>query len=566
MSKAYLLVICLLATSFTGCLSDNDYDDRFGLRIVINVPNEKYEERVVYDINGSINFESMIDMPLQLGLIDNEMVINELDMSFEGEMKAGIEGPATQTMDGYGDIHAVFNKYLEISLDDIDGIVTEEGGSPSLFENAQMDIFQYQFVDPNTLEIIRSDIESNTSYSDTLTGEHWYWESETDWVPRNSNTGLLPHGLMYVGKTLSEGSNETVTEEGLEFNLKVENGGKINGVQTALLKIETSYISDSILGYVYQYQYSSHFYMSEMSSLPLKFEMNLFTEASGPSEKLYDLSMQYNGHFTQIYEGYSSIPKIPLPSELDSNQKRGEFENWNHGAPARGSSSEYKCGIDSDFTLQTGINAAKENISSFDNYLQDQESKNKPAFVIKANYTAESEDMWNFTMAHSDEQTNHIDGWSIAYNQTTVSGEEITVDNPVITKDDIPEPLTVCSAEEILTSFDEIASWSINENNYNVDYTQVKLILGQNLISKKSSVSPTSIMNFERLNLISIISDLNAGNLDLNDYSKNDDERYSYFLEREGGGGSLGYEYLEQAGIDAKDGLVLFNLQARKSA
>ena len=124
----------------------------------------------------------------------------------------------------------------------------------------------------------------------------------------------------------------------------------------------------------------------------------------------------------------------------------------------------------------------------------------------------------------------------------------------------------MCSAEEILTSFDEIASWSINENNYNVDYAQVKLILGQNLISKKSSVSPTSIMNFERLNLISIISDLNAGNLDLNDYSKNDDERYSYFLEREGGGGSLGYEYLEQAGIDAKDGLVLFNLQARKSA
>ena len=324
MSKAYLLVICLLSTAFTGCLSDTNSDDGGWLRIVINVPNEKYEERVVYDINGSINFESMIDMPLQLGLIDNEMVINELDMSFEGEMKAGIGSPVTQTMDGYGDIHSVFNKYLEISLDDIEGSIREEGNNPALIENVQMNIFQYQFVDPNTLEIIRSDIESNTSYSDTLTGEHWYWESETDWVPRNSNTGLLPHGQMYVGKTLSEGSNETVTEEGWEFNLKVENGGKINGVQTALLKIETSYISDPILGYVYQYQYSSHFYMSEMSSLPLKFEMNLFTEASGPSGKLYDISMQYSGNSTQVDEGFSSIPKIPLPSELDSNQKRGE--------------------------------------------------------------------------------------------------------------------------------------------------------------------------------------------------------------------------------------------------
>ena len=561
MSKAYLLVICLLSASFTGCLYDTNSDDGGGLRIVINVPNEKYEERVVYDINGSINFESTIDTPLQLGLIDNEMVINELDMSFEGEMRAGIGSPVTQTMDGYGEVHAVFNKYLEISLDDIDGIVTEEGSNPAQFENAQMDIFQYQFVHPATLEIIRSDIESNTSYSDTLTGEHWYWESETDWVPRNSNTGLLPHGPMYVGKTLSEGSNETVNEEGLEFNLKVENGEKINGVQTALLKIETSYISEPILGYVYQYDYSFHFYMSEMSSLPLKFEMNLLTEASSPSGKLFDISMQYSGKSTQVYEGFSSIPRIAY---VDSKQKRGEFENWDHGAPARGGSSGYECGIDSDFTLQTGINAAKENISSFDNYVKDQEAKNKPAFVTKANYTTENEDMWNFTIAHSDEQTNHAEGWSIAYNQTTVSGEEITVDNPVISKDDFPEPLTMCSAEEILTSFDEIASWSINEDNYNVDYAQVKLILGQNLISKKSSVSP--IMNFEKLNLINIISDLDAGNLDLNDYSKNDEERYSYFLERKGEERSLGYEYLEQAGVDAKDGLVLFNLQARKSS
>ena len=69
--------------------------------------------------------------------------------------------------------------------------------------------------------------------------------------------------------------------------------------------------------------------------------------------------------------------------------------------------------------------------------------------------------------------------------------------------------------------------------------------------------------------MISAISDLNSGNLNLNDYSNNIDVdtagSYAYFLDRTGGGDSLGYSYQEVAGIDAKNGLVMFNLQSRSA-
>ena len=537
-------------------------------KIEISVPYEKYEEMAVYGIEGTINFESTVDVPLPIGFIDNDVVINDLDISFTGELEAGIKAPSTQAMDGYGNMRSVFKKYLEQRLDKIDGTITEEGENPAELRNGQIVSFQHQFVDIASLEIIRSEIESNASYSDTFTGERWYWQSATDWVPRDSSTGLLPHGNAYIGKTLREGDTGTVNEGGIEFNWKVENGGKIDGEQTALLEIETSYISDSILGYQYQYQYSFHFYMSEISSLPLKFEMSLYSDASSPGGKLYSISMEYKGTTKQINEGYTDVPTTAY--KTDSTQKTGEFENWENGAPAIGNGSlGYECGIDSNFTLQTGIQKGKEDISEFDSYLRDQSAKNRPAFIVEANYTARNGGKWNFTMAHSNEQAENIDGWIMAYNRTDISGNVNSIDNPIMTMDDIPEPLTVCSAENVMTDFDEVSDWSVNDQSKNVDYSEVTLLLGQNLVSKQSLASPTSIVNFGSLNLINIVSDLSQGNLNPNDYSDNIDVdaagSYAYFFNRRGGSENLGYEHQELAGVDAKDGLVLFNLQSRNS-
>ena len=174
-------------------------------------------------------------------------------------------------------------------------------------------------------------------------------------------------------------------------------------------------------------------------------------------------------------------------------------------------------------------------------------------------------------MAHYNEQSEDIDGWRLNYNRSTISGEEMTVDNPIMSMNDIPQPLTICSAEEVMTSFEEIEDWTVNGQTKNVDYSKVNLILGQNLVSKQSLSSPTSIINFGSLNLVNIVSDLSEGNLNPNDYSNNIDVNtagsYAYFLEKKGIDISEdGNKYQKLAGIDAKDGLVLFNLESINSA
>jgi hypothetical protein len=252
----------------------------------------------------------------------------------------------------------------------------------------------------------------------------------------------------------------------------------------------------------------------------------------------------------------------------------GEFQSWDNGAPALGTGD---CNIKSNFSLTTGIQKARNEINEFDSYIKDQiakeEESRKPvqAFVVEANYTAGHLNKWNFTMAHNNEQTPNVDGWSLEYellkddnNTFIISGNETTVDNPILTMEEIPTPLTVCSAEVVMTDFEEISEWAENNQLSNVNYEKVTLLLGQNLVSKQSLSSPTSILSFGSLDLISTISDLNSGNLNLNDYSNNIDVdtagSYAYFLDKKGLDEN-GNNYQKVAGVDAKDGLVLFNIQ-----
>ena len=535
--------------------------------IVINVPNEKYEEQIIYDIEGGINFESTIDIPLPLGFIDNDVVINKLDIEFTGQLKAGIKAPSVPIIDGYGNEKTVFKKYLEQNLNDIDGSIEQEGRPANNLENAQIFTFQNQFIDNTALEIIRTDIESNASYSDTLTGDTWYWQGSTDWVPRDSEPGLLPHGNLYIGNKLEEGAEGTTEEGGIQFNWKALNGGNVKGEQTVLLRITTNYASEVILGYTYQYQYTFDLYLSEKSSMPLKFNFNLNSDASSPSGKLYSINLDYKGTASLIDEGYTEVPTTSYKD--DSKQMTGIFSEWENGAPALGTGD---CNINTNFSLVTGIQEGRDNLNEFDSYIKDQIAKEEEAFVIEANYTAKNGGKWNFTIAHNNERDPDIDGWVLEYERSeeenttfTISGNETTVDNPILTMDEIPTPLTVCSAEEVMTDFEEISDWTVDEQLESVNYERVTLLLGQNLVSKQSLSSPTSILSFGNLDLISIVSDLNSGNLNLNDYSNNIDVdtagSYAYFLDKKGFDQN-GNNYQKVAGVDAKDGLVLFNIQA----
>lgn len=535
--------------------------------IVINVPNEKYEEQIIYDIEGGINFESTIDIPLPLGFIDNDVVINKLDIEFTGQLKAGIKAPSVPIIDGYGNEKTVFKKYLEQNLNDIDGSIEQEGRPANNLENAQIFTFQNQFIDNTALEIIRTDIESNASYSDTLTGDTWYWQGSTDWVPRDSEPGLLPHGNLYIGNKLEEGAEGTTEEGGIQFNWKALNGGNVKGEQTVLLRITTNYASEVILGYTYQYQYTFDLYLSEKSSMPLKFNFNLNSDASSPSGKLYSINLDYKGTASLIDEGYTEVPTTSYKD--DSKQMTGIFSEWENGAPALGTGD---CNINTSFSLVTGIQEGRDNLNEFDSYIKDQIAKEEEAFVIEANYTAKNGGKWNFTIAHNNERDPDIDGWVLEYERSeeenttfTISGNETTVDNPILTMDEIPTPLTVCSAEEVMTDFEEISDWAVDDQLKSVNYERVTLLLGQNLVSKQSLSSPTSILSFGNLDLISIVSDLNSGNLNLNDYSNNIDVdaagSYAYFLDKKGFDQN-GNNYQKVAGVDAKDGLVLFNIQA----
>ena len=541
----------------------------------IEVPNERYDEQINYSVNGFLNFDSNLDVPIPFGFFDNDIVINNLDVVFQGQLSLGIEGPRHVEKNGYGETkNSLFRKYIEQDLDDVDGTITEEGSEPAELKNSNIKSTQDQYVDSSSLNIIRSDIVSNASTAKISgIGQRWAWQSATDWIPRQHSSGILPHGNAYIGKTLTVGDSGTLYESGIQFTTKVDNGEKIKDYDTVKIQIMTSYVSDSLLGYEYEYSYTFSFYMSEASSLPLKFELRLTSEAKSPGAQLYSIDLKYTATAKDVFEGNEFVPTKNYDSVSPNSE--GEFLAWDNGAPALGTSCNENSQLNENFNLQTGIAEARNNISSFDNYVKDQQAKKEEAFVIEANFSSNNDKRWNFTMAHSNEQSQKVDGWVVDYRQekinrtTYINGSEKELDNPILKMEEIETPLTVCSAENLMTDFEEIADWAIDKNTNNVNYETTTLILGQNLISEQSLSSPTSILDFGNLDLISAISDLNSGNLNFNDYSSNIDVdtagSYAYFLDRSGGSDSLGYDYQDVAGIDAKNGLVMFNLQSKNA-
>ncbi len=555
-------IVILLLTGILFVLLNEEIEE-------ISVPNEKYEEQINYNVNGFIDFNSNLDIPLPLGFFDNDVIINTLDVTFEGDLSLGIQGPKTVVKNGYGESKtSVFKKYIEQQLDDVDGSFSEKGMDvPAELKNSKIISSQTQYIDSSSLKIIRTDTVSNASTAKISgIGQQWAWQSATDWIPRDHTNGILPHGGAYIGKTLTEGDKGVINEGGIELTTKVTEGEKIKDYNTVKLEIKTSFVSD-ILGYEYMYNYKSSFYMSEISSLPLKFVVEFTSYAKTTGSQLYSVNLKYSATAKDIFEGYEFVPTKNYDSSVGKSQ--GEFLEWENGAPALGASCDENSDLNPNFNLQTGIQTARNNITLFDKYVSEGlHPENEDAFVIEANYSAKKEAQWNFTMATYDEQSQKVDGWIINYNTTTVSGNESRINNPILRMEDIKTPLTICSAENLLTDFEEIAEWT-SKGNKKVNYNEVELILGQNLISKQSLTSPTSILEFTNLDPIKLISDLNSGNYDLDEYSNNIDVdtagSYAYFLDKQGGSESLGYNHQEVAGVDARDGLVMFNLQSRTS-
>ena len=550
-------------------------------QIEISVPYENYGEEITYNVEGTIDFESSRGVPLPLGFFDNEVIINELSVTFLGNLIAGTEDPKGTLEDGYGNDRTIYKKYIEQNLKNVNGSITEKGLEPTDFTNAEVVSKKHEYIDTTSLETIRTDITSNESYAETFIGETWFWQSSTDWVPKTSESGTFPYGELYIGKTLQNGQKGTFRQSGLDFNWKVTEGEKIKGEDTVLLSIKTN-IDSEISAYTGTLNYNFELYLSEISSLPLKFKIgiNLSIDDFIGSSCYYCFDFKYEGTATSITTGHKEIPRDA--SSINRDENPGEFRPWENGAPVFGAyvtdaNGNGNCGIDPFFALNNSIQKGQEEISDFNTYLAQKKAEAKELesvdapFVIEAKYNANlGYEMWNFTMAHRSEQYNEIDGWNLEHNYTnsSISGNLIKVNNPILSMDDVPEPLTICSAEQRMTEFEEIASWSENDQTKNVDYSRVELRLGQNLVSKQSLSSPISVINLGSFDILSMVSDLSQGNFNPNDYSNNIDVNtagsYAYFLDNKGTDHN-GNSYQKLAGVDAKDGLVLFNIQSINS-
>ena len=89
------VVILLLTGTLFDLLNETNSE--------VEVPNEKYEEQINYNVNGFVTFDSNLDIPIPFVVFDNDVVINNLDVVFSGDLSLGIEGPQSVIKNGYGE-------------------------------------------------------------------------------------------------------------------------------------------------------------------------------------------------------------------------------------------------------------------------------------------------------------------------------------------------------------------------------------------------------------------------------------------------------------------------------
>ena len=169
--------------------------------------------------------------------------------------------------------------------------------------------------------------------------------------------------------------------------------------------------------------------------------MRLTSEAKSPGAQLYSIDLKYTATAKDVFEGNEFVPTKNYDSVSPNSE--GEFLAWDNGAPALGTSCDDNSQLNGNFNLQSGIAEARDNISSFDNYIKDQQAKKEEAFVIEANFSSNNDNRWNFTMAHSNEQSQKVDGWIVDYRQekingtTFVNGTEKELDNPILKMEEL---------------------------------------------------------------------------------------------------------------------------------
>ena len=511
----------------------------------LQIPPERYGDYALYDVTGDLELYSL--EPVPVSLMGLELEINQLSLEWIGTVEAGVQEEATLFDDGYGTGHTVFQRYLKQDLNDVTGSYASEGSPPSQISSASLSSNQQQYVDEATLEIIREEIETYGQVDESATGLHWLRQEMVSWVPRSGEQGLLPHASLYVGRNLAAGESGSFVSQGVMFSWEVSEGGTIDGHETVKLSVTASKNSEItfIQHFQYQYSYRLDLWLSEQSAFPLRFSFDFNSDLKSPRNTLFSVELHYDGDLDQLSHGFHAVPSLSGGS-ISGPAPAGDFEPWVSGAPAFGNSSSSL-----DYSLQDAIQLARDQLPEVENYLRLHED----AFVTHAAYRPGA---WNLTLAHQAD-SGKVTGWELAVNTTNASGEELQLDNPLLEPADLPQPLTLSSAEALLMAHPEIAAWATDADGL-VDHAMVNLSLGQNLASRENLDSPLGILELGQLEQ-AVISSLLEGELDFSALTGQVDASggYGYFIVQEQP------QAQRTAAVQAEDGLVVFMLQQTNS-
>tara|TARA_B100001750_G_scaffold38287_1_gene27653 strand:- start:14969 stop:16801 length:1833 start_codon:yes stop_codon:yes gene_type:complete len=553
---ASVVVMILLATSFWLLISGNSTE--------ILVPSERYGDSIGYDVSGDLRVESE-QTTIPINLVGTDIEVKRINLSYAGIMDTATKQQASTVKDGYGESQGVFVREAQLDLSHVQGEFVSENDETLQISGGKVYVKQKEYVTVQNGETIKSESESNLSIISGV----WGSQKLVSWVPRTSNHGLLPHTNLYEGKNLIVGTSGTDISNGFDLKWSVLEGKKIEGYETVKLRIQTycygNQYCESEIGLLdYNYSYVLDLYISEESFLPLKFDYAVTFFVSVSNQKIFDVEFNYGGTVIEggafFSKGNEVVPK-PTGDGISGPNDQGEFKSWNGRAPDFGNRPT---SLDENWTVQDAIQIAEDNDVEFGNYLQQYEN----AYVTNAVYTNQTEE-WNVTFGYSSEGEGVTDRYNIRANKSgLISSNATQSENPIVmepclngesesTECTLSNPLTVSSAEEIFSSWEEVASWASYDGlvGNEINHNRLTLTIGQ------SAMAPTVGLDFDTLDIGTLILDLWNGNFNLAEYQKTIEPNggYGYYLERETDNSMIG------TAIDGNDGLLLFVIEVHNS-
>jgi hypothetical protein len=370
----------------------------------VTVPEEKIEDAITYDINGTIDVENsdgLMSFPSPLG----DITVNKIELIYEGYMDSSIEGTISQE-DGFGVSHSTLQKYNYENVI-IDGTVSgtiEISGTDNPFsypiDEGTLEVRDRAFIDLSTNKTIFSHTKSDFEIS---AGSDLGIESHDD-LRTYSNLRAEPAVLrvedLSSDRTFNIGQKQTKIIGEVAYSWEVERATNIKGYPSLQITIDIDDDTKTAMG---MEEFVMEMYIANEISFPVKtYIYSKFFGDGTTTEIVYNNEIQEDS----FDRGNENIPwgtcSTSSPDGHYHNKNPGfEFVNWDSGdyLPDMGSNS-----TNFDFSPQDAISWAKIDSSDFSNYLVN----NPGAYVIDGYYNETGDyPTWNLTFGEFGDDTGY---------------------------------------------------------------------------------------------------------------------------------------------------------------